>query len=82
MSSMIRDSSRIVEMKARMKPEREPASVSGRMIRRNRCSQFAPAIIPASSSSPATCIIEEIPDRAEKGRFFATQTRTSSKKVP
>jgi hypothetical protein len=39
-------------------------------------------MIPASSSSPATCIIDEIPERAEKGRFFATQTRMSRRNVP
>src|SRR5512136_2156476 len=79
---MMRESSLMVAIKTRMKPEIDPVSVRGRMIFQNRFAQEAPATTADSSSSPATWSMEEIPDRAEKGRFLAIQTITRRKKLP
>jgi len=78
----MRESSRMVAMKTRMNPDTNPDRVSGRRILWNRCRQVAPAMTAASSSSPATCIIEEMPARAEKGMFLARHTMTRRAKLP
>src|SRR5512135_2439716 len=81
-SRMIKDNSRIEEMKDRRKPEIKPLRIKGKTIRRKRVQALAPATSAASSSSLLTCSMADTPERLENGRFLATETITSSAKVP
>ena len=72
----------IVLMKVSMNPEKNPLTVSGIRMRRKRVSQDAPCTTAASSNSLPTCSMDETPVREAKGKFLATQTSTSSAKLP